>query len=213
LTQITEWSDVIKEYGSGVRHLHSKLLSDAGREAWSTRSAVNAYYNKHLDSDNDKSTTIGLAPGTDQTVKDAKKEGSEVLDLAQWTTFADCWDHIVDDMRGNDLVSNSEAADLRFKKLTVLKAYGLRPLVMPCIFYAGKVQAIMDRAAVPARGTAQVLLEMYSLFLVLLKELNIIPMEGCDMQALASAYLLSSTSTTYHRETRESLVVATRVRL
>ena len=63
--------------------------------------------------------------------------------MMQWNSFAAAWDEIIDDLRMGDLVSDKEAAMLKFVRLDLgSRSYGLRPILLPTFFYAGQVRKV-----------------------------------------------------------------------
>jgi hypothetical protein len=123
-------------------------------------------------------------------------------------------------MRENDIINDNECAYLHFTKVPLLTKYGVRPIILPCCFYAGKIQSVTDAGIAPNHATRIVLQEMWSMLLALLCQLKFLPREETDsagnvqdaMETLSGVKLLPKTVSQYHLETRGKMVKAVKVR-
>lgn len=74
--------------------------------------------------------------------------------MMMWSSFAQAWDELVNDLRENDMLSDAESHLIKFCRLDVGgKLYGLRPILLPTFFYAGQIRKVVDTGRV---STAQV---------------------------------------------------------
>ncbi|KXZ43170.1 hypothetical protein GPECTOR_99g805 [Gonium pectorale] len=101
-------------------------------------------------------TTSMVLMGTDE-LQNLEEDELDVVSeqMMMWSSFAEAWDEICDDLREGDFVSDREVHLLKFVRLESSgKLAGLRPILLPTFFFAGQIRKVVDTGRVT---TAQVM--------------------------------------------------------
>ncbi|KDD73304.1 hypothetical protein H632_c2323p0, partial [Helicosporidium sp. ATCC 50920] len=135
------------------------------------------------------SHTERLLESTRELVKQQSLEANKVrtyLDgdrVTQWLLFSDVWNAVVEDLRDVDLLTNAERDNLVFVHLesdpSIEIVSGMRPFMLPIIFYGGQIQRALERPGVDS-GQRVGLSEMRALLCWLLLQLRVLDRAQCD---------------------------------
>ncbi|GIL92522.1 hypothetical protein Vretifemale_20040, partial [Volvox reticuliferus] len=101
-------------------------------------------------------TTSMVLMGTEE-LQNMEDDDLDVVSeqMMMWSSFAEAWDSVCDDLREGDLISDKEMSLLKFVRLESSgKLYGLRPILLPTFFFAGQIRKVVDTGRV---NTAQVM--------------------------------------------------------
>ncbi|GLI69231.1 hypothetical protein VaNZ11_013721 [Volvox africanus] len=101
-------------------------------------------------------TTSMVLMGTEE-LQNMEDDDLDVVSeqMMMWSSFAEAWDAVCDDLREGDLISDKEMSLLKFVRLESSgKLYGLRPILLPTFFFAGQIRKVVDTGRV---NTAQVM--------------------------------------------------------